>query len=149
MSSPIFPFTIKAYSTPHYTSSPSQYRDHFVRAFLESSPKGFAYFAYDAILQSATEVDFVAYDMLDSCYGGIGAKIWSGSATVPEELTREDIQKQINVVAKERREKEKALLEKRAIERHMADIIAEMNSVHDDAVDALGFAVFMMHERER
>lgn len=129
MDHPIFPFTIKAYSTDYYTASPYRYRAHFLKAFQESTPKGSTYFAFDVILKSATEVEFVAYHMFDNVRGGIGDEFWRGSATVPAKLTEEDIQEQIKAVAKMRRKEERALAEEAAIARHLADIVAEMEAL--------------------
>ena len=63
----LFPIYCRAHETAHFTNSPYQYRAVFQEAFQairEKEPRA-SYYAYDAIVHSRTEVEFVLYGMRD------------------------------------------------------------------------------------
>lgn len=123
----IFPIELRAYETPHYTSSPYQYRDAFLEAFRADPAHPRGYYCYDVLIHSRTEVSFVAYDMRDNLSGGIGSKVWEGRATVSADLTREDVERAILWAATIQREDELRAAEAKIIEGYAHNIRAEID----------------------
>lgn len=123
----IFPIKLRAYETPHYTSSPHQYRAAFMaawRADTTRTRRNDSWYAFDATIVSRTEVEFVAYHMRDSFSGGIGDECWRGKATVAADLTANDIERAIFKAAAERRDTERRAEELAIIERYADEIRA-------------------------
>lgn len=100
---------------------------HFQRLFLSNKPDGLIWFAYDVIINSPTEVEFVVYNMADSCYGGVGAKIASFSAVASVDTTRDAIERRIRAIATERRNAELQAAESIIIDGYADDIRAALS----------------------
>lgn len=103
----------------------SEYR--YREFFLANKPKGLTWFAYDTIILSETEVEFVVYDMRCNYSGGRGVEIERFKAAVPKEIIGSDIEKKIVAVAAARRGEELAAHEKRIIAGYADEIRAAMN----------------------
>lgn len=114
----LFPFTLAAYETPHFTQNPTEFR----QAFLENKPED-SWYAYDVEIQSRTCVKFTYYGMRDNFRGGIGAKKGEFTATVPSSLTDKPIADQAYRMAGEKRRLELAAAEHIIIERYANDIL--------------------------
>lgn len=63
--------------------------------FLDGKPAEKAWFAYDTNILSPTRIEFVAYGMLDSVWGGIGGESFRFTVDVDEERTHHDIEQRI------------------------------------------------------
>ena len=130
--SKVFPILLRAHETAYYASSPSRYRDAFLTAWrADSDPKRDGWYAYDVTIHSRTDVSFVAYDMRDNLRGGIGSKVWEGRATVPADLTREDVEAAILWVAIFQRENELKASEAKIIEGYAHNIRAEIDETSE------------------
>ena len=116
----MFPFTIKAIEHPHHTHS-----DHRFRHVMRTLPKSESWFAYDVIIHSPTEIEFVTYGMRDTCYGGIGTERERIKTTVPASLTRQAIETKAFKLAEKRRADELAEIERLIIARYADEILTE------------------------
>lgn len=94
----------------------------FQRCFYATKPEDLTWFGYDTTILSQTEVEFTVYDMADNATGGLGDKIASFRATVPEELTKEAVDRKILFLALAQRERELRAIEEAIINRY-ADAI--------------------------
>lgn len=138
--SDVFPIDLRACETPHYTSSPYQYREVFRAALLAADPRA-SYYAFDVTVHSPTAVSFIAYDMRDNLYGGIGNEVWRGKASVPASLTRDDVERAIFAAAKRRRALER-VEEENAVIRGYAEEIRKA-----EGLDVSGDAPALVAER--
>jgi hypothetical protein len=120
MTASVFPITLRC---DHTGWSAYDFRD----AFLAAKPAGLTYYAYDTIIHSRTEVEFVAYDMLDNCYGGVGKEKARFRATVSRDLTDEAVKKQVYLVAQDRRERELDQREELIIRAYAAEIERQLD----------------------
>lgn len=118
----MFPFTLKARETPHFTSSPYDFR----KAFLANKPESLSWFAYDVVVASPTDVEFVVYDMRDFCRGGIGKEIARFEAKVGRGVTRASIEHRALYLAQERRNAELEAAEAEVVRTYAAEIMAEI-----------------------
>jgi hypothetical protein len=122
MTVPFFPFTIPADETPHYTASCYDFRP----VFMAHRPKDMTWFAYDVIVKSRDEIEFVVFDMRCNVSGGIGKEIGRIPAVVPEVLTLKHINDQARRRAIAKREWELHNAEKRIIERYTAQFLEDI-----------------------
>jgi hypothetical protein len=116
----LFPFTLYAEETPHYTSSPFDFRP----TFLQVRPKDMGWYAYDVEIKSPTEVTFTVRAMRDACSGGIGDKIGTLTATVDPALTRKAITNRAMALAAARRASELYAEEQRIILSYAEELLA-------------------------
>lgn len=115
----MFPFTVFADDTPHYTSSPYDFRSAY-----EAARNGMSGgFAYNVVVNSPTEITFQVFGMRDTCYGGIGKHLWDIDATVSPEITKNAIRNQAYDMARFRRAKELQEAEDRLIDGYVDEII--------------------------
>lgn len=119
----VFPIELRARETEHHTSSPFQFRS----AFLKAKPADMRWYEFDVIIKSRTHVEFVAYDIRDTVFGGIGREIWRGTATVPASLTNDDVERAIHRAARYRREEEIAAAEAAIVAGYADEIRAELS----------------------
>jgi hypothetical protein len=126
------PETVKAVSAaifpihlPCHENGWSAY--HYRPQFLTSKPDHLTWFAYDTIIHSETDVEFVVYDMADNFYGGRGKKIASFRTLVPRGATARDIDNQIVQLAIARRAKELREAEAAIISGYADEIRSTLN----------------------
>lgn len=120
---PLFPFTIFALETTHYTMSAHGFRG----AFLAAKPKDLTWYAYDVIVKSRTEVEFTVYSMRDNCYGGIGEKIATFEAVVDPSLTAGPIENEALRRGHEKRAEELMAIERRMVRRYADELLATLD----------------------
>ena len=116
MSNPgVFPVTREANDKGW---SAYQYRE----AFRAARPPKLTYYAYDVIIHSRTEVEFIAYDMRDNLMGGLGDEIGRFKATVPANLTKDDVERAIISAAALRLAAERAADDRRLIQAYADEL---------------------------
>lgn len=113
-----FPFTLHAYETPHFTSSPAGFRE----AWMRIRPEGMSWFAYDVVIQSPTLIEFVIYGMRDTYSGGKGAEKGRFETEVDASITNKAICDRINMIAEGIRQQELANLELQIITDYAAQL---------------------------
>ena len=116
-----FPIHINAEETPHFTSSSYKFRP----LFLANKPTGMSWYAYNVIIHSPTNVEFVVYDMFCSARGGIGKEVGSFEATASAELTAPYIQKHAVSIAQYRIDEERRAANKLILKNRAEDVLAE------------------------
>lgn len=117
----VFPFTIRAVETRHFTSSSIQFR----KTFLDGRPEGETWYAYDVIVHSRTKVEFVVFGMRDLLYGGIGDEVFRFEEVVDAKLTKRPYDKRVYDLATQIFN-EKARLEELEEIKHYAGRIRNM-----------------------
>lgn len=125
----IFPITRAAYETPNFTQSAYEYREAFLGAWKELDEqvrRREGYYAYDVVIHSRTQVEFIVYDMRDNCRGGIGKETRRLTARVKASLTRPDVEREIYRWAEARRSAELLAAEERIISGYATEIRASM-----------------------
>lgn len=75
----------------------------------------FIWYTFDVIIHSQTEIEFVAFDMKDFCYGGKGKEIHRFKVKVAKSVTEKEIRKELLFRAMLRRELELNAEENRII----------------------------------
>jgi hypothetical protein len=118
----LFPFTLYAEETPHFTSSSYDFRG----VFLANKPAELTWFAYDVVIHSPTRIEFMVYDMRDTFFGGLGNIIANFSATVPATLTLKHMERQAMRLARARREEELLEAERKIMRGYAADYLRQM-----------------------
>ena len=96
--------------------------------FLKVKPKPLTWYAYDVTILSRTVLEFVAYDMADPVFGGIGSVVWCGKVSVPASVTHKDVDRAILRAARARREEEIAAAEAAIVSRYADSIRAELDA---------------------
>jgi hypothetical protein len=122
--SEIFPILRRAVETPHYTRNPPEYRE----VFKAARPADLRPYAYDVAILSRTLVEFVAYDMRDNFYGGIGQEIGRFRAKVPKRLTKPDVERAILDAAIAQREAELRVAEALIVKGYADQIRAALDT---------------------
>ena len=115
----MFPFAIKAYETPNFTSSAYEFRT----AFLQAKPEKLSWYAYDVCVLSPTMVEFTVYDMRDSFYGGKGEATAAFEARVGRDVTRKAIEREAERLAIVRRQHELEAAEHAIIADYATEIL--------------------------
>lgn len=123
-----FPFTLAAYETPHFTRSPYDFR----AAYLANRPKGESWYAYDVVVKSPTEVEFIVYDMRCNLSGGIGKEARRFKCTVAPEVTAPSIERRVQAMAVLVRQQELDRIEQAAIGGY-ADVIRSKLQIMEPA----------------
>lgn len=114
---PLFPFTLKC--------DHRGWSDHsFRQTFMDYKPRGMSWYAYDVIVTSPSEVEFVAYGIFCPAKGGVGDEITRFKADVPASLTCQSIKHQAERLALAFRKKELAGAENLIVSGYAAAIIA-------------------------
>lgn len=116
MADKFFPFTVYA---PNESGGPYEFREAFDAnrpetyevvetwgTYEHRSMRKFTYFGYDVIVLSATEVEFVCYSILDTCYGGRGDLFHRFKAKVNKSVTTPAINRRLVSRAVDRRDEE-------------------------------------------
>lgn len=73
----------------------------------------FSYYAYDVIIHSQTEIEFVCFDMYDMCFGGKGKEIHRFKVTVDKKVTNEYVGRRLFSRGIDARERELAAQERK------------------------------------
>jgi hypothetical protein len=115
----MFPFTIPAYETPHYTESAHDFR----QAFIKAKPEGVSWYAYDVEVKSPTLVEFTTWGMRCTARGGIGAKGISFEAVVTPDVTRDAMWRHARGLAEQRRMVERMQTEEEIVAAYAAEIL--------------------------
>lgn len=118
----LFPFCLFAEETPHFTSSE---RD-FQQTFLATKPADMSWFAYDVVILSPTQIEFIVYNMRCIASGGIGEPIANFSATVPAVLTLKHMERRAFSLARARRDEELLEAERKIVKSYAADYLRQM-----------------------
>lgn len=98
MDNPFFPFRI--YSSDMHGGGPYEFQNAFHKnkpetveiverfgTFVHKRTERFSWYAFDVIVLSQTEVEFVCFDMEGFCYGGKGKEFHRFTATVDKSVT--------------------------------------------------------------
>ena|SRR6218665_1877183 len=129
----LFPFRI--YSSDKSNGGIYEFRDTFVAnkpEYIETvRDKGtrwewvqrekFIWYTFDVIIHSQTEIEFVAFDMEDFCYGGKGKEIHRFKVKVAKSVTEKEIRRELLSRAALRRELELIAEENRIIKTYAND----------------------------
>lgn len=121
----MFPFTLYAEETPHFTKSSYAFRP----TFLANKPTGLTWFAYDVVIKSPTNIAFVVYAMRDNIYGGLGDKIDQFPAIVPAELTRKFVEERAMLLARGRFDDELRASQRAIIKSYADEILVTLDGV--------------------
>ena len=117
----VFPFTLYANRLNGHTRAPS-----LRETFLSHKPASTKAYAFDAIVNSRTQVLFIAYDMASMLEGGVGVELCRFMVTdVDPEATRQLILDRVADVAGEVRQEQLANIEHLATISIMNQIMAE------------------------
>lgn len=114
-----FPFTI------HCTNSCTQPYGYY-GTWMKTKPEKLVWYAYSVEIKSPTQIEFIAYDMRDSYFGGIGRKIGTFKATVTPDVTRKSIIARATDLAADKRQQELEAEEARIIGEYTHAILAEI-----------------------
>ena len=118
MGEEVFPFTL-------YADRVKGWSDYdFRKDFMKVRPRDLVWYGYDVIIESVTQVTFIAYDMRDMCHGGLGDKIAEFPATVDKTITSACIERRIWCMAERARDHELAATELLKITEHAERIRA-------------------------
>jgi hypothetical protein len=124
MAEKFFPFKLEAQQMPTWVDSPRDFRE----VFQANRPKNKSCYGYDVKVLSATQVEFTAFGMADSYYGGIGEPIATFEVTVDPEVTRKSIVRRAGQFAFWRREAELVAQENAILMRYRDEILATLEA---------------------
>lgn len=90
------------------------------RLFIQTKPKDMIYYAFDTIIHSAKEIEFIVYDMDKSFFGGggVGKELHRYKVQCDPLLTQQPIENRLYQIAMERRAKELDKIEQDMIEKY-------------------------------
>lgn len=115
-----FPFTLPC---TDQGSGSYEFRPYFMKA----RPENLIWYGYDTVINSPVDVEFIVYDMRDNVYGGLGKKIATLNAVVPDTVTSGPINERARYLARSRRAQELAQTEALIVSRYADEILAEMS----------------------
>lgn len=113
----LFPFTIEC---DYRGWSAHAFRD----AFLARKPEGLTWYAYDVVVRSPNDVEFIVYSIACNVRGGVGREVARFQAEVPRSTTWPSIERQAEQLAKVLRRKELTEAEDEIIRGYASAIIA-------------------------
>lgn len=111
----MFPFTV-------YAKYENSTRD-FYQTFMANRPKGLTWYAYNVVVKSPTEVEFVVFDMEDMATGGIGDEIGRFEATVDASVTLVAMTRHAHELATLQLYDERVAEERRIVAGYAAEIL--------------------------
>lgn len=125
MTEPFFPFRL--YGSGEHGGGPLNFRAAFqanrpdMIDIVEGKGTGweytrrekFSYYAFDVIVLSQTEVEFVCFDMYDNYWGGKGKEFHRFTATVDKSVTNKHVGRRLFARGIDRRERELAEQERK------------------------------------
>jgi hypothetical protein len=118
----VFPITLRCTPDGHY---PYGWRE----TFLAAKPAKMVWFAFDVIIHTPTGVEFIAYSF-DELHFHVGDEIGRFHVDVSRDLTENDINRKILILAKNRRLKELEDEELKIINRYADEIRALIYPPH-------------------
>lgn len=114
-----FPFELHATDSHGWAANPTDFKE----TFLKHKPAELSWYAYDVRIISQTQIEFIVFNMRDTCYGGIGREIAHFACTVDPAVTRNSIEKRAMRLAIEKRETEIAAAERSVIKSYADELL--------------------------